>query len=212
MLRRTVLAGVALVPLAYAVVRAPSKETAPHAGQRTRHFPNVQLLTHENAKVRFYDDLIRGKHVVINFTYAQCSEICPMMTANLVKVQQILGERVGRDIFMYSITLTPEQDTPAVLKHYAKNLGVKPGWLFLTGAPEDIELLRRTLGFVDPDPVIDRQLTSHSGVVLYGNEPLDRWAACPALSKPERVAESILWLDKRPRYRIENGRTRVNAA
>ncbi|MBI4290546.1 MAG: SCO family protein [Betaproteobacteria bacterium] len=212
MLRRTVLAGAALVPLAYGVVRALGGESAPSAGPRGRHFPNVPLLTHENERVRFYDDLIKGKHVAINFTYAQCSEICPMMTANLVKVQRILGERVGRDIFMYSISLTPEQDTPAVLKDYAKNFGVKPGWLFLTGAPEDIELLRRALGFVDPDPEVDRQLTSHSGVVLYGNEPLGRWAACPALSKPEQVAESILWLDKRPRYRIENGRTRVVVA
>ena len=212
MLRRTVLAGSALVPLAYGALRALSGEGAPRRGPRARYLPNVQLRTHENEKVRFYDDLIKDKHVVINFTYAQCSEICPMMTANLVKVQQILGERVGRDIFMYSITLTPEQDTPDVLRHYADAFGVKPGWLFLTGAPEDVELVRRALGFVDPDPIVDQQLTAHSGVVLYGNEPLGRWAACPALSRPELVAESILWLDNRPRYRIENGRTRVIAA
>ncbi|PYU13542.1 MAG: SCO family protein, partial [Acidobacteria bacterium] len=88
---------------------------------------------------------------------------------------------VGRDIFMYSITLKPEEDTPKVLQEYAKSNGVKPGWLFLTGKPGDVEKLRRKLGFVDPDPTVDKDKSQHIGVILYGNETLDRWAACPAL-------------------------------
>jgi hypothetical protein len=82
---------------------------------------------------------------------------------------------------MYSITLKPQQDTPEGLREYAIGHGVKPGWLFLTGKPNDIETLRGKLDFVDSNPVRDREKSKHIGVVLYGNEALDRWAACPAL-------------------------------
>jgi len=85
-------------------------------GSKAGYFPNVLLRTHENQQVRFYDDLIRGKCVMITMLYASCEGICPRMTSNLARVQQLLGERVGRDIFMYSLTLKPQQDMPEVLK------------------------------------------------------------------------------------------------
>jgi len=79
---------------------------------RQRYFPNVTLRTQDNKQVHFYDDLIKGKIVTINFFYGKCEGVCPLITANLVKVQRLLSERVGRDIFMNSITLKPEEDTP----------------------------------------------------------------------------------------------------
>ena len=161
---------------------------------RERHFPNVQLVTHEGRKVRFYDDLIKNKIVVINFMYSQCEGICPGITTNLVKVQRMLGDRVGRDIFMYSFSLKPEQDTPEALTAYAKMHKVGPGWQYLTGAPADLELLRRKLGFTDPDPLVDADKSNHIGNVRYGNEPLQLWAACPGMMKPDMIVESIGWL------------------
>ena len=163
------------------------------AGQRARYFPNFVLRTHENKAVHFYDDLIKGKIVVINMMYAQCEGICPAMTGNLVEVQAALGDRVGRDIFMYSLTLQPEVDTPKALKDYAEMHGVRPGWLFLTGKRREMEILRRKLGFFDPDPAVDQDKSQHLGLVRFGNEALDRWAACPALSNPEQLLRSILW-------------------
>jgi protein SCO1/2 len=145
--------------------------------------------------VRFYDDLIAGKFVVINFMYTGCGEICPGMTANLLEVQRLLGERIGRDIFMYSITLQPELDTPAILKGYAETFGVQPGWAFLTGERADIETLRRKLGFVDPDPFIDGDIEQHIGLVKFGMEKLDRWAGVPALAAPSQIVRSILSLE-----------------
>ena len=163
--------------------------------ERTRelHFPNILLTTHDGKKVRFYDDLIKNKIVIINFMYAKCEGVCPGITANLVKVQKLLGDRVGRDIFMYSFTLKPEHDTPAVLKAYAEAYNVKKGWKFLTGAPEDMELLRRKLGFTDPDPERDKDKSNHIGNVRYGNEPMMRWASCPGLTKANWIVESIRW-------------------
>jgi protein SCO1/2 len=111
-----------------------------------------------------------------------------------VKVQKLLGERVGRQIFMYSISLKPEHDTPRVLKHYEKINNIKPGWTLLTGKPDEIELLRRSLGFTNPDPKLDQDKSQHIGNIRYGNEPLMLWAACPGLAHAEWIAESISWV------------------
>jgi protein SCO1/2 len=124
--------------------------------------------------------------------YAKCQGICPTMTANLVRVQKILHDRIGHDIFMYSITLKPEEDTPQVLKEYADMHGAGPGWLFLTGRLDDIELLRRSLGFTSIDPDEDADKSSHIGMLRIGNEPMLRWSACPVQAHTEWIVTSIL--------------------
>lgn len=174
---------------------------AAHAPSAAVSFPNFVLRTQHNQPVRFYDDLLKDKLVLLNFFYAQCDGICPAMTANLVKVQQLLGDRCGRDVFMYSLTLKPAEDTPRALKHYADMHHVKPGWLFLTGKPDELDTLRRKLGFYDPDPEVDRDLTQHTGLVRYGSVALDRWAACPALSKPDQIVRAVGWLAG-PRWQL----------
>ena len=148
------------------------------------------------ATFKFYDDLIKDKIVVINFMYVKCDGVCPGITANLAKLQKLLGSRLGRDIFMYSFTLKPEQDSPEVLRNYAKAYHAKKGWTFLTGTPEDMELLRRKLGFTDPDPKLDADKSNHIGNVRYGNEALQLWGSCPGLSKASWMAESISWVDR----------------
>ena len=161
---------------------------------RARYFPNVVLRTHQDRPVRFYDDLIKDKVVVINFMYATCEGVCPGITLNLGKVQKLLGDRIGRDIFMYSFTLKPEQDSPAALNDYVTMHGVGPGWLFLTGDPPDLELLRRKLGFVNPDPALDADSAQHIGNIRYGNEPRQLWGACPGLAAAPWIVESLSWL------------------
>ncbi len=163
--------------------------------RRRDRFPNVPLLTHEGKEVHFYDDLIKDKAVFINFMYARCGDICPGMTANLRRLEHELGGRVGRDIFMYSITLEPEHDTLPMLKAYAENFDAGPGWKFLTGTKNDIELLRRKLGFVNSDPVLDQDKTEHIGTLKYGIEPLERWGACPALANPKAIAQYFSWME-----------------
>jgi protein SCO1 len=162
-----------------------------------RFLPNVPLLTHDGKKVRFYDDLVKDKIVTINFMYAKCEGVCPGITANLVKVQRLLADRIGREIFMYSITLKPEEDNPRSLNEYAKACGAGPGWTFLGGNADDIELLRRKLGFTNPSPELDKDKSQHIGNVRYGNERLCLWASCPGLAHAKWIAESISWVDRR---------------
>lgn len=167
------------------------KNLSPREQIQKRHLPNVELVTHNNEKVRFYDDLVKDKRVVIQFMFARCKDICPIITHNLAEVQRLLKGRVGKDIFFYSITLSPEEDTPRDLKEFAKTHGVGPGWTFLTGKPEDILRLRKALGFFYNNPKEDADRNNHSGMIMIGTEPLTRWAHCPGGSKPEWIATVI---------------------
>jgi protein SCO1 len=158
-------------------------------------FPNVVLTTHEGKKVKFYDDLVKNKIVLINFFYAQCEKQCPTNTANLRRVQKKLGDKMGREIFFLSITLKAEHDDAKVLADYAEMNNIGPGWSLLTGDPRDIEMLRKRLGFVDPDPEVDKDTSNHIGLVLYGNDKTQRWSACPALTDPDEVVRILSWID-----------------
>ena len=97
------------------------------------YFPNVELTDQDGKTVKFYDDLIKDKVVAINFIYTHCGDTCPAETASLRQVQKLLGDRVGKDIFFYSISIDPDHDTPKVLKEYADKFHAGPGWRFLTG-------------------------------------------------------------------------------
>jgi protein SCO1/2 len=154
-------------------------------------FTDVAVAAQDGRTYRFYDDLLKGRIIIVNFFYTDCDRLCPLMTENLARVQELLGPRVGKDIFMYSITLQPEHDTPDVLAAYAKTYGVGPGWLFLTGRPDDIELLRHRLGFVDSNPVEDANLERHLGNVRIANVPMHRWIMSPALLPPYAIVRAV---------------------
>jgi len=196
--RRDLAVGLGAAALGWMAVRAAAAEPdgTRRGGTRATAFPNVTLYTHEGKEVKFYDDLIHRKVVAINMMYAECEGICPIATSNLVRVQALLGERVGRDLFMYSLTLQPELDTPQRLKEYAEMHGVKPGWLFLTGARADIQQVRYCLGFFDRNPVVDGNKATHTGMVRIGNDVYGRWTMSPALTSPEQIVATIKHVDR----------------
>jgi protein SCO1/2 len=214
--RRKLLSWTAAAPVAAAttLASAASMDATPGASKPTQselsrqriqrlHLPNVTLVTHDGKRVKFYDDLIRGKIVTLNFFYTKCDEVCPGVTANLAQVQKLLGDEVGTKLFMYSLSLKPEEDDVAAIKRYREMFHAKPGWTFLTGKPADLEKIRRGIGFSYPDPAIDRDKTQHIGNVRYGNEPLMLWAACPGLANPKYLAESISWMVRPDTNRIQ---------
>jgi len=153
------------------------------------HFPNVELTTQDGKKVHFYDDLIKGKVVAIELIYTTCKYNCPLETARMVQVQKLLGDRMGKDVFFYSITIDPEHDTAEALKEYASKYHVGPGWTFLTGKPADIKLISRRLGLDslpngnDPD--------GHTPSLLIGNEATGIWMKNSALDNTRFMALKI---------------------
>ncbi|MBZ5538605.1 MAG: SCO family protein [Acidobacteriia bacterium] len=153
------------------------------------YFPNVPLITQDGKTVRFYDDLLKGKLVAIDLIYTHCKDACPLETARLVQVQKMLGDRVGKDIFFYSISIDPKQDTPEVLKAYAEKFHVGPGWTFLTGKEEDIELISKKLGlYSEPDP---SNRDGHTPSLMIGNEPGGQWMKNSALDNPRFLSLMI---------------------
>jgi protein SCO1/2 len=157
--------------------------------------PNVSLLTHEGKQVRFYDDLVKGRQVLINMMYANCTGFCPAITSRLVEVHKALAQRMGRDLFMYSITLKPAEDSPAALKGFAEMHGaLLPGWTFLTGDAYDIETLRFAL-FRHDHIKIDLEPDSHAGKLRIINDSINRWVQVAPLASMMTVLQRISWAD-----------------
>ncbi len=214
--RRKLLGWTAMAPLAGAAAafagitgkatgtgrEATASDLARQRIQRL-HFPNVPLLTHEGKRVMFYDDLVKGKIVTMNFFFAACDEICPLVTANLSRVQTLLAADLNKRLFMYSLTLKPEEDTVDDIRRFREMHHARPGWTFLTGKPEDLERIRKGIGFSYPNPTIDKDKTQHIGNVRYGNEPLMLWAACPGMAHADFIAESVSWMLHPEQSRIQ---------
>src|SRR5690349_1087268 len=212
--RRKFLGWTAVAPLAaIALAKGVAAETAKvwpavteeSARQRLQqlHLPNLPLISHEGKRVLFYDDLVKDKVVSLNFFFAKCDEICPRVTANLVRVQKILGDQVGRDIHMYSFTLKPEEDTVEVIRQYRQKYGAGPGWSFFTAKPADMERLRKAIGFTYPDPKVDQDKTQHIGNIRFGNEPLMYWSACPGMAHAQWIAETLEWMVHPEQNRVQ---------
>jgi len=198
MSRRGWLALLGLLPVAAAAFpifeslerrRRPGTQR-PVRGFHRDYFPDLVLRTQDDERVRLYTDLLAGKTVLVHFYYGDGRDgLCPAVTANLVQLQRLLGERCGRDVFMYSFTLAPE--APARLRAYRASYPITAGWTFLTGSAPDLELCRARFGVADPDPALDREPARHVNVVLLGNEPHERWLGLPALSSPGVLLEQL---------------------
>jgi protein SCO1 len=176
-------------------------DTAAQARRGADYFPNVTLTTQDGESVRFYDDLLKGKIVAINLIYTTCQYACPLETARMSQVQRKLGDRMGRDVFFYSITIDPEHDTPAVLKEYGEKFHAGPGWKFLTGKKDDIDLISRKLGIYSaPDPA---NPDGHMPYLLVGNEATGQWMRNSAVDNAGFLARTIgdwlnSWQSKTP--------------
>jgi len=164
------------------------------------YFPNVPLVTHEGKQVRFYDDLLKGKTVAINIMYTSCKDECPLETARLAQLQRRLGERMGRDIVFYSITIDPKHDTPEVLRAYMKKFDVQPGWTFLTGKAEDIRVVTKKLGLSRYSDAANKD--GHTASLMIGNEPTGQWMRNSAVDDPQFLHNTMIsffgWRDPKP--------------
>lgn len=167
----------------------------PGVGPMAPYFPNVVVLTHRNEKALFYDDLLYGKIVTINF-FSTRDELSHEVTRTLVGVQKLLGDRMGDDVFFYSITTDPVHDTPAVLKAFAERHGIGPGWLLVTGDPPAMETLLSHI-FIDPRR---QPVGAHAGphcsrgLVRYGNTVTGSFGSFASSYSPDYIAQRFSWV------------------
>ena len=174
------------------VVAQETKPQTPGANAESsaqKYFTDVVLLNQNGEKMRLYSDLLQGKVVIINSFFATCTGSCLPLTRNLEKLQTALGPRMGKDVYIISISVDPAVDTPASLKAYAKKLNAGPGWYFLTGNKESVDLALKKIGhFVD-------NKESHLNIFIIGNERTGLWKKAFGLAQSDelmKVVDSVL--------------------
>jgi cytochrome c2 len=151
------------------------------------------VVTQDGKTVRFYDDLVKGKIVIISFIYTSCTDICPLTTARLSQLEEKLGDLVGRDIYMLSMTVDPQRDTPQRLKEFSGAFQTGPGWTFVTGNPEDIRAINFKFG------ERSQLLSEHRNEIVVGNDATGEWQRDSAFGDLNRLVLTIKALD--PKWR-----------
>jgi protein SCO1/2 len=173
----------------------------PHpASPGVTRYTNAVLRTQDDKEVRFYDDLIRGKQAMVNFMYAECQGACSLTTQKLKRIYGELKDRMGKDLFFYSITIRPDDDTPAAMKHYAQMNKVDlPGWYFLTGDAYEIQTIRfRLFGMSHPGFDLDEAM--HAGMLRILNDGRNSWGMAQAFASDKHILERISWHDPQKSY------------
>ncbi len=153
------------------------------------YFTDVQLVTQNGDSVRLYSDLLKAKVVVINAFFGTCTGSCPRMSGVLSALQERLGDHLGKDVFFLSFSVDPENDTPEKLKEYAERFHAGPGWLFLTGAKENVDIALAKLG----QRVARKE--DHLTLFIVGNEKTGLWKKVAPGSTADSlkvVVESVL--------------------
>jgi protein SCO1/2 len=107
------------------------------------------------------------------------------MNRNMEKIQEALGERVGRDVFLVSISVDPLTDTPPRLKEYAAKFHAGKGWMFLTGKKENVDWALYKIGqYVESKD-------DHTSVIIVGNEATGLWKKVFGLAKPAELLQVV---------------------
>ncbi len=184
------------------------------AGPNAGWLPNVEVITHRGERALFYNDLLLDRRVLVHFMSVRNERRYPT-TGNLAEVAFLLGERLGQDVFIYSLSLEPELDTPSVLAEFARTFNPPEGWLFLSGAPQHIASIQSHFfadGAILGGPGADHthhHAADHQGctfgVLRYGNERIGIWGSVPARARPETIVARLDWIEPKP---VPKGRRR----
>ena len=162
-------------PAASARVRSPAE----------KYFSDVELINQDGEKMRFYSDVLKNKVVVINTFFTTCTGVCPPINRTLERMQEALGDRLGKDAFLVSMSVDPETDTPSRLKEYSRRFHARPGWIFLTGKKENVDWALYKLGqYVETKD-------NHTNIIIIGNEPKGLWKKAFGLAKADELMKIV---------------------
>jgi len=174
--------------LCVAVITASPLRAAPRmtsADAARAYFTDTPLIDQHGVEHRFYSDLLAGKVVIISAFYTACQGVCPVMVGRLKQVQDYLGDRLGKNAVIITLTLDPEADTPQALERFSKKLGAKKGWYFLTGPRPELEQVLKKLG----QYVEDKE--QHSSILILGNEPTGLWKKVFAMASIDDLRTAV---------------------
>lgn len=193
-----VIAGIAAVMMCGAVhAGQQGDEHDPHAAHRqmmnanpkaaSAHVtvPDARLVTQHGEDVMLVSDLVGDRIVVMDFVYTTCTTVCPVLSAILSQVQHELGDRLGQDVVLVSITVDPQRDTPARLLSYSQKMKAADGWYWLTGPKTDVDDVLKTLGVYTPN------FEDHPSVVLVGDASTGDWSRFVGFPGSGKIVDRI---------------------
>ena len=159
---------------------------------------DAALIDQDGRPVKFSSQVVSDRIVAINFIYTTCSTVCPLVSATFKRLQDKLGDRLGRDVWLVSISLDPVTDTPARLKEYAARYHAKPGWLWLTGDAMDVEQVLNGLGTTSAN------FREHAPLTLVGDGKRGRWVRFNALTGPQQISAELdgLLVTRKPESKL----------
>ncbi|HEX7180572.1 MAG TPA: SCO family protein [Thermoanaerobaculia bacterium] len=146
-----------------------------------RYFGEIPLVNQDGKTMRLYSDVLKGRTVVIDFMFTSCTGVCPILSRNFAHIQDWLGDRLGKDVYLVSVSVDPVNDTPAKLKEYAARYKARPGWYFLTGSKENVDAALKKLG----QYVENRE--GHQNLFIIGNEPTGLWKKALGIADPKEL-------------------------
>ncbi len=186
-LSKTLITMAAVAMSLLGTVEALAQDTASDEEARARsYFSNLELVNQDGETVRFFDDVLKNKVVVINFIFTNCEGACPLITHKLTLVRDKLEGFIGKQIRFVSLSLDPQRDSPAALKKFAKTQNADhEGWVFLTGEPDHLDTIIRKLGQYTDD------IDAHSTMMLAGNVSTAHWIKILPQEQPPAIAEKL---------------------
>lgn len=147
---------------------------------------NIAVVDQDGRRIDFYEDLVKGRVVAINFVYTACTAICPMQGNQFARLQAMLGERLGKDVLLISISADPEADSAHKLKAWLSNFGARQGWTFVTGDKSEIDRLSRAL------TGDQARKGNHSPAMFIGNYDRGLWKRLYGLAEPDRLTRLLV--------------------
>lgn len=171
------------------VTPSPSPSPTPSPSDVTTSFsstkiPNARIYDQNGRQLNFYNDLVKGKTVAINFIFTTCTASCPPLTATFRRVQLNAEER-KLPLQLISISVDPTVDTPERLHAFAEKFNAGPGWTFVTGDKGEIDTLLQGLGAAVANK------NDHTPMIMIGNDTADYWTRAYGLSSPSQLVELI---------------------
>jgi len=176
----------ALVLTSLALLGSTGMVAADEIERAREYFTNLELVNQDGETVRFFDDVLKDKVVVINFIFTNCEGACPLMTHKLTLVRDSFEGKIGNPLQFVSLSIDPERDTPAAMKEFAKTHHADhDGWVFLTGKPENLEAITKRLGQFTDD------VEAHSTMMLAGNVNEAHWIKIQPYEQPPQITEKL---------------------
>ena len=160
---------------------------------------DADLLDQDGNRVRFRTDVVKDRLVVIDVFYTTCPLVCPILSATFSDLQDLLGDRLGREVFLVSVTVDPGTDIPPRLKEYARRWDAKPGWIFLTGAKPDVDRVLQGL------EAYAAEFTEHPAMMLVGDAASGEWARFYGFPTPEMLSAKLDEFRAKRKTRREDG-------